>query len=48
MSVHESEVSGVNYGIYLYRAGGRDNEVVNNMMQMSTVFIIIFDSVSLP
>ena len=48
VSVHENEVSGVNYGIYLYRAGGQDNEVVNNMLDANVygIYNYFSDSVS--
>ena len=36
--MHENEVSGVNM-VSIYRAGGQDNEVVNNMLDVMSRYI---------
>ena len=48
LTAHENEVSGVNYGLYIYRAGGQDNEVVNNMLDANVygIYNYFSDSVS--
>ena len=48
VSAHENVVSGVNYGLYVYRAGGQDNELVNNMLDANVygVYNYFSDSVS--
>ena len=49
LEAHENHISGVNYGMYVYRVDGTDNELVNNMLDANVygIYSYFSDSVAI-